>query len=78
MSIESVMRKYEIQLMRLPNVTGVGIGEKQGKEVIMVFVKKKVSESALQPSEIIPEMLEGYDGSSTGSPSFQLTRLYCS
>ncbi len=60
MSIESVMRKYEEQLMRLPNVTGVGIGEKKGKEVIIIFVKEKVSESALQPSEIIPKTLEGY------------------
>ena len=61
MSIESVMRKYEEQLMRLTNVTGVGIGEKKGKEVIIVFVRKKVSESALQPSEIIPKTLEGYE-----------------
>ena len=38
MSIEPVKRKYEEQLMRLPNVTGVGIGEKDGKEVIVVFV----------------------------------------
>jgi len=61
MSIESVMRKYEKQLMMLPNVTGVGIGEKNGKEVIIVFVKKKVSEVMLQPSEIIPKTLEGYE-----------------
>lgn len=47
--------------MRLPNVTGVGIGEKKGKEVIIVFVKRKVSEAALQPSEIIPKTLEGYE-----------------
>ncbi|MBA7649938.1 hypothetical protein ES703_57737 [subsurface metagenome] len=61
MSIESVMRKYEAQLIRLPNVTGVGIGEKKGKEVIIVFVRRKVSEAVLQPSEIIPEALEGYE-----------------
>jgi hypothetical protein len=59
MSIESVMRKYEAQLIRLPNVTGVGIGEKKGKEVIIVFVRRKVSEAVLQPSEIIPKALEG-------------------
>ncbi len=61
MSIESVMRKYEAQLIRLPNVTGVGIGEKKGKEVIIVFVRRKVSEAVLQPSEIIPKALEGYE-----------------
>lgn len=61
MSIESVMRKYEAQLIRLPNVTGVGIGERKGKEVIIVFVRRKVSEAVLQPSEIIPKALEGYE-----------------
>lgn len=33
MNIEDVKRKYEEQLMQLPNVTGIGIGEKAGKEV---------------------------------------------
>ena len=61
MSIESVKRKYEEQLMRLPNVTGVGIGEKAGKEIIKVFVTHKVPSSALQPQEVIPKMLEGYE-----------------
>ena len=61
MTIESVVRKYEAHLMRLPNVTGVGIGEKNRKAVIIVFVKKKVCEAALQPSEIIPKTLEGYE-----------------
>jgi hypothetical protein len=61
MNIESVMKKYEAQLMRLPNVTRVGIGEKKGKEVIIVFVKRKVSEAALQLSEVIPKTLEGYE-----------------
>ena len=61
MSIESVMRKYEAQLIRLPNVTRVGIGERKGKEVIIVFVRRKVSEAVLQPSEIIPKALEGYE-----------------
>ena len=60
MSIEPVKRKYEEQLMRLPNVTGVGIGEKDGKEVIVVFVTQKIPASALQPQEIVPERLEEY------------------
>jgi hypothetical protein len=60
MDIESVMKKYETQLMGLPNVTGVGIGEKKGKEVIIVFVKKRVSEAELKFSEIIPKTLDGY------------------
>lgn len=60
MDIESVLKKYEGMLMGKPNVTSVGIGEKSGKEVIIVFVRKKVPESALQPNEIIPKELEGY------------------
>ncbi len=61
MSIESVKRKYEEQLMRLPNVTGVGIGEKAGREIIKVFVTHKVPESALRPEEVVPKRLEGYE-----------------
>ena len=61
MSIEAVKEKNEERLMRLPNVTGVGIGEKTGKVVIMVFVTHKVSESALRPQEIVPKTLEGYE-----------------
>lgn len=60
MSIESVKSKYEDQLMQLPNVTGVGIGQKSGKEVIKVFVTHKVPESTLQPHEVVPKTLEGY------------------
>ena len=61
MGIEPIMRKYEAQLMRLPHVTGVGIGKKAGKEVIKVFVTHKVPESALQPQEVVPKTLEGYE-----------------
>jgi len=58
--IESAMRKHEEQVMRLPNVTGIGIGKKAKKDVIKVFVTKKLPESALQPHEIVPKTLEGY------------------
>lgn len=61
MSIEAVKKKYEEQLMQLPNVTGVGIGEKERKKVIKVFVTHKVPESALRPHEIVPKMLDGYE-----------------
>jgi hypothetical protein len=61
MSIESVKSKYEDQLMQLPNVTGVGIGQKSGKDVIKVFVTHKVPDSVLQPHEVVPKMLEGYE-----------------
>lgn len=60
MSIEAVKARHEEQLMRLPNVTGVGIGEKTGKAVIKVFVTHKLPESALRPQEIVPRSLAGY------------------
>ena len=61
MSIKDVKMKHKEKLMRLPNVTGVGIGEKGGKEVIKVFVTHTVPESSLRPDEIIPKSLEGYE-----------------
>jgi hypothetical protein len=59
--IKSTKRKYEDQLMGLPNVTGIGIGERAGKEVLKVFVTQKVPESDLKPEEIIPRVLDGYE-----------------
>lgn len=59
--IETIKQKYEDQIMELPNVTGVGIGEKAGKEVIKVFVTEKLPESELQPQEIVPKSLEEYE-----------------
>jgi len=61
MSIETVREQNEESLMRLPNVTGVGIGEKAGKTVIKVFVTHKVPESALRTQEIVPKSLESYE-----------------
>jgi hypothetical protein len=59
--IDAVRKKYEEQLMQLPNVTGVGLGKKGRKQVITVFVTRKLPESELQPHEVIPKRLEGYD-----------------
>jgi hypothetical protein len=42
-------------------VTGVGIGKKAGKKLLKVFVTRKVPTSSLQPQEIVPETLEGYE-----------------
>ena len=60
MSIEEVRQQREAQLMGLPNVTGIGIGEKAGCEVIKVFVTHKVPESELRPKEVIPKSIDGY------------------
>jgi hypothetical protein len=58
MNIEAIQKKYEDQLMQLPNVIGVGIGENAGEKVIKVFVTHKVPESSLQPQELVPKKLE--------------------
>jgi hypothetical protein len=61
MSINSVKRKFENQLMSLPNVTGIGIGEHSGREIIIVLVTHKVPEAELDPSQVVPKSLEGYE-----------------
>ena len=61
MSIDAVRTKHEERLMKLPNVTGIGIGRRSGRDVIKVFVTRKMSESALQPDEIVPKSLEGVE-----------------
>ncbi|MCI0434122.1 MAG: hypothetical protein L0271_10880 [Gemmatimonadetes bacterium] len=60
MSIIAVKEKYEERLMALPNVTIVGIGEKDGEEVIKVYVTRKLPTSALHPHELVPRRLDGY------------------
>ena len=60
-TIEEALKQAEDSLMELPNVVGVGIGEKGGQRVIKVFVSRKVPESALQPQEIVPKQVEGYE-----------------
>lgn len=61
MLIESVKRKYENQLLQLPNVCGVGIGEQGEKTVIKVFVKQKLTENELHPQDIVPKILDEYE-----------------
>lgn len=61
MDIEAVRRQYEEQLLQLPNVTAVGIGEKAGKPVLVVFVTHKVPEALLKPEEIVPKIIDGYE-----------------
>ncbi|MGH7486796.1 MAG: hypothetical protein ACREMY_14520 [bacterium] len=60
MRLEDAIRAHQDRLLQLPNVTGIGTGQKDGKPVIKVFVTHKVPDSALQPSEVIPNTLEGY------------------
>jgi len=57
MDIMAEKQRHEERLMDLPNVVGVGVGERAGKEVIKVFVTHKVPASALAPHEIVPRRL---------------------
>jgi hypothetical protein len=59
MDIKAVKEKHEKKLMQLPNVAGVGIGKKSGRQVIKVFVTRKLPESELKPQEVVPKTLEG-------------------
>jgi len=59
--IAEVKARREGELLALPHVTGVGIGEREGKPVIKVFVTGKVPESTLPPDERVPVSLEGYE-----------------
>lgn len=59
MGIEAVLKKHEDELMTLPNVVGVGIGEKNGAAVIRVMVSKKLSTDRLRPEQRIPTILDG-------------------
>jgi hypothetical protein len=52
--------RHEAELLTLPNVTGVGVGERDGQPVIKVFVTEKVPESELAPEERVPTSLDGY------------------
>jgi hypothetical protein len=60
-SIAEAQSRHEAELLRLPNVTGVGIGERAGKPVIKVFVTRKVPASQLAPEERVPRSLEGHE-----------------
>lgn len=60
-SIAEAKTHHEDELLVLPNVTAVGIGERAGEPVIKVFVTEKVPESALAPEERVPTSLDGYE-----------------
>jgi hypothetical protein len=60
-SIEEAKSRHEAELLGLPNVIGVGIGERAGKPVIKVFVTEKVPGSQLAPEERVPSSLDGHE-----------------
>jgi hypothetical protein len=61
MTIGDVLRQHEAELVRLPEALGVGIGEKDGKEVIVVFVSQDDASAAERLKARLPETLDGYE-----------------
>jgi hypothetical protein len=60
MDIQSALNENESRLLKLANVTGTGIGEKNGEEVIIVFVTKKLPEAVLHSQDIVPKHIGSF------------------
>lgn len=58
MNIEEIFRKHEQYLKSLPDVTSVGIGEADGKEVLIVFIRRGDSGTLSHASAGIPKTLD--------------------
>jgi hypothetical protein len=59
MTIGDALRRHEPELLAVPGVSRVGIGEADGHEVIVVFVERdpgRVDEVV----ELVPKALDGY------------------
>jgi hypothetical protein len=59
--IDAVLERHTPALLALPNVVGVGIGERDGRPVVVVGVTEKVPGEELAPDERIPERIDGYE-----------------
>ena len=59
-TIEDVLQSHERGLLGLRNVVGVGIGERDGRPVIVVLVREKMPRFLLRPQDLIPPLIEGY------------------
>jgi hypothetical protein len=60
MGPDDAVRLAEQELMTKRNVTGVGLGERDGVTVIRVFVTRKVSARELAAEDVIPRRFRGY------------------
>ncbi len=61
MDIETAVKSLESSLLNLPNVTAVSVGNKNGKEIINVYVTEKIPESKLNKTAIIPKSFETFE-----------------
>jgi hypothetical protein len=73
MSIETVKQRVEDDLLQRANVVAVGIAERSGRQVLVVGVTAKLPESQLNPPDVLPRMIEGYevDVVAIGEPTAQ-------
>lgn len=57
--VKRIVDEYADKLTSLPNVVGVGVQSDKGAlgSVVAVYVRAKVPEQTLKPSEIIPRTL---------------------
>ncbi len=60
MTIDEVLRLHEDGLLSLPDVQGVGVGEREGVKVIKLFLTREVPEADRERMGI-PTELGGYD-----------------
>jgi hypothetical protein len=60
MDQEAAIREGGAGIVSKPNVTGVGLGKRNGKPVIKVFVTRKLSKSELRASDLVPKKVAGY------------------
>jgi len=59
--IDVVRRRHEATLLDLPNVVGVGIGERDGLPVLKVFVRRKLPPEQLGRDAVVPPTLDGWE-----------------
>lgn len=56
MNIEQVMARHQDQLMAIPGVTGIGIGEQNGQPAIVIMVNRLTLELKAR----LPRQLDGF------------------
>lgn len=59
MTIDDVLRQHEDALLSLPDVQGVGIGERDGVKVIRLLTIREIPEASREPAGI-PLEIDGY------------------
>lgn len=60
MAIEDVLRRNEAALMRLPHVVSVGLGERSGEGVILIFLDRDPATLTREAVARYPTALEGH------------------